>query len=81
MRLSPTKIAVFAATVVAWGAFLYLDSLWTDCLTQAVVEGRKTFGETYGPLSLFRPVAMYLALGLSLVSGGWLALSAKGQKP
>jgi hypothetical protein len=32
------KIGFLAAAVIAWGIFLFFDSLWTDCLTQAVKE-------------------------------------------
>lgn len=70
------KITVCLATFVAWLAFIYLDSQWNDCLSRAVEEGNRTYGEIYGPLTFLRPVAMYLALGLSLISGAWLAFGA-----
>lgn len=71
------KVAVCLATIVAWGAFIFLDSQWNACLSHAVEEGKKTYGEIYGPLTFFRPATMYLALGLSVLSGAWLALGAK----
>lgn len=77
---SPTKIVICAATVVAWVAFLTLDSQWNACLARAVEEGKKTYGEIYGPLTFFRPVVLYIAFGLSLVCGVWLAFGAKEKK-
>ena len=69
------KIGFLAAAVITWGIFLYFDSLWTDCLTQAVKEGY--YREIYGPLTFFRPVAKYAALSLPLVCGVWLAIEAR----
>ena len=69
------KIGSLVAAVIAWGVFLYFDSLWTDCLTQAVKEG--SYREIYGPLTFFRPFAKYAALSLSLICGAWLAFSAR----
>jgi hypothetical protein len=79
MRRSPMKIALCVATFLAWLGFIYLDHLWNQCLSHAVTEGRKTYGEIYGPLTIFRPIAMYLALTLSLTSGVCHALSKQSE--
>ena len=46
--------------------FLWIDKLWNEVLYQAVGEKLGTYGELYGPISFFRPVALYLALILTL---------------
>lgn len=75
MRYSPSKIVLCVATLLAWLAFIYLDHLWNQCLSRAVAEGSRTYGEIYGPLTVFRPLSMYVALTLSVTSGVCLALS------
>jgi hypothetical protein len=75
------KIALCLATAAMWMAFLCLDSQWNSCLTHAVTEGKKTYGEMYGPLAFFRPVVMYSALSLSLICGAWLAVSGLRKPP
>lgn len=79
MRCSPMKIALCVATLLAWFGFIYLDHLWNQCLSHAVAQGRKTYAEIYGPLTIFRPIAMYLAFALSLTSGLCLALSKESE--
>jgi hypothetical protein len=53
-------------TFTAWLTFLYLDYLWQQCLTDAVVRQAGTYGEIYGPVSFFRPTVLYSSAGLSL---------------
>jgi hypothetical protein len=65
MLRSPMKMALCVATLLAWLGFIYL--------------GRETYGEIYGPLTILRPIAMYLALTLSLTSGVCLALSKQSE--
>jgi hypothetical protein len=80
MRSGILEVVLAIATVAAWAAFLYLDSLWNACLSRAVQEGSKTYGEIYGPLSFFRPITMYSALALSLFSVGVLAIGSKKRR-
>jgi hypothetical protein len=48
-------------TIVAWGAFLFLDHLWQQCLTEAASRQAGTYGEIYGPVSFFRQTFLYSA--------------------
>ena len=64
-----------ALAVVAWIAFLLIDHAWQRVLVQAVTDQTATYPETYGPLSFFRPVTLYLALAASLVCVGLLVLT------
>jgi hypothetical protein len=79
MRRPLMKIALCVTTLLAWLGFIYLDHLWNQCLSHVVAEGRKTYGEIYGPLTILRPTAMYLALALSLTGGVCNALSKKAE--
>lgn len=74
------KVELSVATVMAWAAFLFLDSLWSACLSRAVEEGSKAYGEIYGPLSFFRPLSMYSAWALSLLCAGLLVIGSKEKK-
>ncbi len=80
MRSGSLKVVLAIATVAVWAAFLYLDSLWNACLSRAVEAGSKTYDEIYGPLSFFRPITMYSALGLTLFSVGLLAIGSKKRR-
>ena len=80
MRKGVLKVTLAIATVTAWAGFLFLDSLWCACLSRAVKEGSRTYGEIYGPLSFFRPLSMYSALALSLLCVGWLVIGSKEKK-
>ncbi len=62
------EVSLMIATAGAWAVFLDLDSLWGACLRSAVEEGKRVYGEMYGPLSLFRPAAMWTAAALSVGS-------------
>jgi hypothetical protein len=68
------RVALAVATVGAWCVFLYLDALWSECLQRAAEDGKKVYGEMYGPLSFFRPISMWTAVTLSVVTATWLAL-------
>jgi len=79
MRSRAVKIGLAVATFAVWVMFLYLDALWNACLSQAVAGGDRTYGEIYGPLSFFRPIALFLTLGLSLICAASLAFSSRQQ--
>jgi hypothetical protein len=51
-----------------WALFLWLDYLWQQVLEEAVTEQRGFYGELYGPLSFFRPLALWLALGVTILA-------------
>jgi hypothetical protein len=77
MRSTRVKITIAVASVLAWAAFLYLDAQWNACIGRAVEEGKKTYGELYGPLAFFRPLSMYSAFALSLACVALLVFQAK----
>lgn len=77
MQQRAVKLIIAVLTILSWMTFLYLDTQWNAVLSRAVAEGNKTYGELYGPLSFFRPVSLYSALILSLVSVGLLMCSRK----
>jgi hypothetical protein len=79
MRSKVARITLAVATAAVWAMFLYLDALWNICLSQAVADGSQTYGEIYGPLSFFRPIALSLALGLSLTCAASLVFSSRQQ--
>ena len=69
------------AIVVGWISFLFLDSLWNRTLREAVSAASGTYGELYGPLSFFRPAAMYFAFVVSIVSALMLIRDALSRSP
>jgi hypothetical protein len=80
MRTTVIKFTLCGAAIAAWAAFLYLDAMWNSCLSRAVEDGKMRYGEMYGPLTFFRPVALYVAFSLSLVCGGWLAIDGRKKR-
>jgi hypothetical protein len=76
MRSRAEKIGLAVATTAGWAMFLYLDAFWNACLSQAVAAGSRSYGEIHGPLSFFRPIALFLALGLSLICAASQAFSS-----
>ena len=65
MKALRTLAAVL--TLVCWFGFLALDALWRSVVWEAVSRREGTFGELYGPVSFFRPVALYAALAGTLL--------------
>ena len=75
------RIILSISTIAAWLVFIYLDSLWTACLHSAVEEGKKVYGEMYGPLSVVRPLSLWIAVALSVITASWLAFMKPPNQP
>jgi len=53
--------------IIFWGLFFWVDKFWNEVIAKAVTEKLGTYGESYGPLSYFRPIIFYSALALTLL--------------
>lgn len=60
------KIGLSVVTACSWAGFLWLDIRFQQVMSQAVRSRSGTYGELYGPLSFFRPTALFISLVLTV---------------
>jgi hypothetical protein len=53
-------------SVLGWITFIVIDYHWNRAISEAVELRQGTYGEIFGPLSFFRPIALYSSFCLSL---------------
>ncbi len=66
LRLALSLLLLFL-TAAAWASYLWVDRAWQDCISAAVASKSGTYSEVYGPLSAFRPLALYSSCLLSFL--------------
>ena len=63
--------------LIFWLIFILLDKAWNNVITEAVSAGQKTYGELFGPLSFFRPLALWASLLLTILLTGAILINRK----
>ena len=61
------KKALSIIIIIFWGLFIWIDRIWSEVIAGAVADKLGTYGELYGPLSYFRPAALYSALTATML--------------
>jgi len=65
--------------ILSWGIFILIDKAWNNVIMEAVSNGEKTYGELFGPLSFFRPLALYGSLIITIILSITVIINWKNQ--
>jgi len=68
------------ANILGWAMFILIDKAWHNVISEAVSAGQKTYGEMFGPLSFFRPLALYGSLLITMTLSCAVIINYKTKK-